>query len=1226
MDRNDIFMKEKTEIINDSVIYKLKQHVKVCEDDVKNLSYNYKELESMFRLNSSALSAFIQHEKFPQLIFNDRKYIKKSVIEEYINNKKLRHYVDCVKDYIELNDLCTNKEYDCTIYYANQLIEMNKIRYVFFREKYYIYLPSIINKKRYKHIEIDKRHEYYNYREIGEMFNLTCDSVERLVNKNKFKKVIFKGKNYILKLDIEEYLKINKLEHFISNIEEYALISKITIKYNTSQQFLYKLIKKSEVRYSLFNNKYYIYIPDFEKLKNRNEFYSYNELENIFNISYDMVRKFLNEIGIKKEYFLNKTYVKKTLIEDYILRNNLEHYILNKKSYLRIEKLVEKYEHNRSFFLELIKRCRVKYVLFRHRYMIYIPDIEGILSVNVEENKQDGFNIMESQVNKELYYSYDNLASLFSMTVESLRIFVDKEQFEKVKINGKNHIKKSTIDNYINRNNLTHFIENINEYIKIGILINNYNSSEYKIYRLIKDNRIRFVHFQGKYYLYKYDVIQGEKLIEYDIEKRDEYYDYEELMNLFHLSENSIRQFVKQENFEIKHFKNSNYVKKQVIDKYINSKNLKHFIDNNIDYIVLNNLCKTYTCSSSSVKRAIKSRNIKYVFFRNKYFIYLPEVMAWLDKIENIEKNKDYILISEAAKLLNVTEGSIRYNIKKGYLKNYYDFNSKRYISKSEIINLGDNKKKLNDLNWLIEYKLKKIATERMLDDTFELMKQYIEYIKNCKYDNSKQVIYLVKVFCKFLNNIKVDVYKIRDSELIFQFKMNIYGTNGNKVIMRFLKFIKNLIGERCEYSDNISLSCENKNKEVIAYSKETWKDYYEYATNVNLHITNAFNNKIYAETWLYIIFHFSNAWRAKDIVHLPSLDLDILGKKFDKIEDFNFNKDESIKLLKQLKIKIKERKTYKTNQKLILIMSDELLIPTIIVYALCSRNSKGEYVFTSFKSGRYPYRREYRKFFYERNNLIEFSNLKANKSLITYSESFVSNWKVGVGENEFIGKALRSHVSADTTAFYVDSDKITENISRQLCDRGNFGWLYTTLLDMTNIKKSFNNITKDIVKINKEVPYQNIEKISKMFIIEQKEKKLFIEQILNSDEINLKETILLLSKNKLASKDEFISCIKIKNCKNHFSDSCVFCSYSIPTVYSLVSINNYIKELLKNFILISDNNLNLRRKYTKMLMKILVVIEEAIQEFGKEYVYNILDYKYIKESSLRIEKLLLMR
>lgn len=53
--------------------------------------------------------------------------------------------------------------------------------------------------------------------------------------------------------------------------------------------------------------------------------------------------------------------------------------------------------------------------------------------------------------------------------------------------------------------------------------------------------------------------------------------------------------------------------------------------------------------------------------------------------MENQEKKLELITISEAARILDLTENAVRYRVKQGYLNSYRNMNGALRLSKAEI-------------------------------------------------------------------------------------------------------------------------------------------------------------------------------------------------------------------------------------------------------------------------------------------------------------------------------------------------------------------------------------------------------------------------------------------------------------------------------------------------------------------------------------------------------------
>ncbi len=502
------------------------------------------------------------------------------------------------------------------------------------------------------------------------------------------------------------------------------------------------------------------------------------------------------------------------------------------------------------------------------------------------------------------------------------------------------------------------------------------------------------------------------------------YYCIEDLVRLFALSRNRIRALTKANSFDYITLKNSKYYRKESIELYINRNNLLHYIKNTEKYIEIKNINSKYNIRTGDIKKLIKMNEIRYAQILDIYFIYRPDLEFNLKKMQQVICGNKYINIREIVDQYNVSEGWVFSKIRTKQIKDILKIKGRNYINKDEIELLVDELVVTKNIQWYIDSKIITPCKNKNLSKTLDIVMNYINYKKHNGNCEDKRLIFIIKKIGILIELINEEIFNIKNKEILFYYKTNVFGATGNKEINKVLKFIYRLKQEECKFDANISFNYAKKNKVIEIYEKELWHKYYKYSTSMERHIEKSLKSSVYSEVWLYVLFHFSNAWRAKDIVHLPLIDAEKIIKDLHMREKFYITKDEAINLFKIISMIMNETKTSKTKQKLILIMPEELLIPTMTAYAICSihannKKNSSKYVFYHFRTGRYPSKIDFESFLSEVDSIPYMSNRKANKTLITLSEEYNSTLNTEVILSSGIGKVIRSHKSPNTTGIF---------------------------------------------------------------------------------------------------------------------------------------------------------------------------------------------------------------
>ena len=78
--------------------------------------------------------------------------------------------------------------------------------------------------------------------------------------------------------------------------------------------------------------------------------------------------------------------------------------------------------------------------------------------------------------------------------------------------------------------------------------------------------------------------------------------------------------------------------------------------------------------------------------------------------------------------------------------------------------------------------------------------------------------------------------------------------------------------------------------------------------------------------------------------------------------------------------------------------------------------------------------------------------------------------------------------------------------------------------------------------------------------------------------------------------------------------DKCILCRYSIPTTFSLTMTGDELKRLLSELERTNEEDVIDRISLTYQIGKLVIILKEAIDRFGYEYIETYIDYKEINE------------
>lgn len=451
------------------------------------------------------------------------------------------------------------------------------------------------------------------------------------------------------------------------------------------------------------------------------------------------------------------------------------------------------------------------------------------------------------------------------------------------------------------------------------------------------------------------------------------------------------------------------------------------------------------------------------------------------------------------------------------------------------------------------------------------------------------------------------------------------------------------------------------KNIQKDIYDFEVYSKVFNYLIDVDYHISKIIeeleskNSVVHASVWLYTMLHLNNAWRNSDCNRFPELKIKDLIEEYN-IKDIKWFDNNRLTLPQSkaviFRVRQWEMRISKTKMKGVFFCSDELTpsFATAVIILHLYRYSanivendkyNNNRLIMDFGDSENISTYMTKKFFEGANiNRFKFSSRKFNKSIMTYIY-LLANLS---GDNKALiySQELRRHIRIASTTYYIDFDiDKVQLLSKQLFQRGEFGYIPALLAQkvLGNGKTgSFEEMTNQVLQINAVFGYvQEINNTARFLNVIRSERQNVIDMISEKSFEECQEELTNIFTGNLPSKcGGNIQCLfskqgcQMPNLDDEDKDdcSCFDCPYHIPSIYALTQLcNNLVDNCIdylglprdvklkdfQNYLLENPNTVSHLSKKNKMklglkIQRRKVLLIEAIQKYGKEYVYRCLD------------------
>ncbi|SFB25646.1 MULTISPECIES: helix-turn-helix domain-containing protein [unclassified Bacillus (in: firmicutes)] len=650
-------------------------------------------------------------------------------------------------------------------------------------------------------------------------------------------------------------------------------------------------------------------------------------------------------------------------------------------------------------------------------------------------------------------------------------------------------------------------------------------------------------------------------------------------------------------------------------------------------YIHLEECARLLACTEEDIKQLIKRKHFNSVKRNNNQVILISkkEIETYLHLREI---PKEYFSLEQAAEHLNISSVELQ-----------------TLIENKEINGINPNKFRLNNTDLLIK-KEDVVHYKRfsVIDYSIEAIELFNQKVSKLVYPN--ELAKTIVLFNKFalmqigktngisktfrtkalhLYNTLNSIVELLDKDIFLAFDNEIDAILNNTSLpdshkITFTYFLIFCTKEvdctfkkqyKVEYKDNHRID-----KEI--YDKETFLTFYSYVSsneNLNSHISNAILSYTYAKTWLFVIMHMINAWRKNTIIsELPNLEIeqikDVNILSFEFFSNNNLSFEECQRIINHYSLACGKVYISKNRAFGQFLCNKDMVIPTATALIICElhrrKNKKNTLLGTPTSFGNTNSR--FSKFFSTNFELPPFSSLKMNRSLLTHFFYVVTESGIHPEISNQAASRMRSHTNKDSISQYIQAtnkDGSLDKVSVNLFNRGHFGWLYNFIISLTFGENSrtfdLEQRTLLIQSYKADFSPNQLEGISYFLLQQQSERQNTMTYLRNMAKDQLKDTIMKLLKGEMPARMPHTQCISYPECPYPSRITCMGCSNLIPKDYVLLNIVEELKSL-SNSIRKTEFEL-IRYRDTLYILQILDIINQAINDLGKEFVSTFLDF-----------------
>lgn len=438
-----------------------------------------------------------------------------------------------------------------------------------------------------------------------------------------------------------------------------------------------------------------------------------------------------------------------------------------------------------------------------------------------------------------------------------------------------------------------------------------------------------------------------------------------------------------------------------------------------------------------------------------------------------------------------------------------------------------------------------------------------------------------------------------------------------NKTVMQFLQYVKENAGNG--FGDGLTFVYQakyNKNSVLMdsdIYSYEEWAMLYDYLTDINMHVQKAYEDRVYCQYWLIMLVYMTSLIRVSDIISLRSLHFE--GETFAQYGELlrhPLELHDAVSIVNTFRKNLEALPTIKTDQikHYYPVIDVTPAVATAVCVLECHRIRTNDIRLFTVKAADGD--RIDSKF---DGIPVRFNSTKATKTLATMIHDKAE--EKGLTNALYLVSAARSHKTregfSETTPIYLQQSKLEgdpREISRYVCRRGVFGWLYKAMLEFVNGDiKSLEEATTQIEALRDRLDPEQAERIAEFLQNAENEQRSTLKQLASYSRDNIAGYLMRLGTNATATNIPETYCILGKQCSRSRQDPtmCLRCSKSLKTNYTLELIGGSMVNLLNRMNETPLSAVTERQKLTYQIQILLFVLIDA-KEWYDQYDPKFLD------------------
>jgi hypothetical protein len=507
----------------------------------------------------------------------------------------------------------------------------------------------------------------------------------------------------------------------------------------------------------------------------------------------------------------------------------------------------------------------------------------------------------------------------------------------------------------------------------------------------------------------------------------------------------------------------------------------------------------------------------------------------------------------------------------------------------------------------------------------------------------------LADLFYRIIKSLSVkNLSDLNDEQLVSFAKNEKFSQVYYRILVKFTEWLIN--NRQCNFNNPLPpIEKERKREDNRAnYSPEEYMLYFEYLLDIEKHISMMIKSRDYTSVWIYTATHMNCAFRGVDIMKLPSMNikaLNILGLDF--FQDNRLNEAQISIIINQISSLMNSVNYFaeaKKNNSTYVFTVHPLFyesFATALVIANLHRelviNSTddnepllryGEKIFDEIRNEEVDkeFNRTYKKVINTDPKVLpKFTTRKMNSSFLTYMHhSLVETSGIHPSLATAYLSRWRGHKDKNSIIHYIlmnDFDGTYEDACIRLFSRGQFGWVYDSLVKSLKIDENIDQTEKTLLIRNLQNKYEliEIEEVGLSIVMSVKQKENVMNFMLSKSKKELLELSLKIFSGDLPARVEAGSClVGRENCPTPELD-CLHggCEYYIPNIRILKYIEKEFHAAVKEYLITKYEAKKI--KHAQWLKKIMIIVLEAINGLGIDFVESHIDSQKMIEICKKI-------